>query len=58
MLFINPTIDLFIIQLNTSSILEKVSIYYTLDYQVLDSGFYMVEITTNTGKASKKLIIE
>ena len=69
-IFPNPTKDQFTIQLNTSSILEKVTIYNTLGQVVLTSeemilntsklasGSYVVEITTNKGKASKKLIIE
>jgi len=69
-LYPNPTTNQFTIQLNSTSILEQVTIYNTLGQMVLTSeeaivntsklasGSYIVEITTNTGKASKKLIIE
>jgi len=69
-LYPNPTKNQFTIQLNKSSILEKVTIYNTLgqlvltsensvvDTSKLASGSYIIEITTNNGKASKKLIIE
>ncbi|WP_456441752.1 T9SS type A sorting domain-containing protein [Psychroserpens sp.] len=69
-LYPNPTKNQFTIQLNNSSILEKVTIYNTLgqaiftskntvvDTSKLASGSYIIEITTNTGKAAKKLIIE
>ena len=69
-LFPNPTKHQFTIQLNEASTLEQVSIYNTLGQEVLTSkntivdtstlasGSYIVEITTNKGKASKKLIIE
>lgn len=68
-LFPNPTKNQFTIQLNRTSILKKVTIYNTLGQMVLTSeeeivntskltsGSYIVEITTNQGKASKKLII-
>jgi len=66
----NPTKSQFTIQLNPSNQLKEVSIYNTLGQLVLTSeetvintfklasGSYIVEITTNKGKASKKLIIE
>ena len=69
-LYPNPAKNQFTIQLNNTSILEQVTIYNTLGQQVLTSknlvlntsnlasGSYIVEITANTGKASKKLIIE
>ena len=69
-LYPNPAKNQFTIHLNTSSILEKVIIYNTLGQEVLTSentvvdtsklasGSYIVEIETNQGKASKKLIIE
>jgi hypothetical protein len=69
-LFPNPTKNQFTIQLNTTSILEKVTIYNTLGQQVLTtenpivdtsklaSGSYIVEVLTTKGKASKQLIIE
>jgi hypothetical protein len=66
----NPAKTQFTIQLDPSVQLEKVSIYNTLGQVVLtseehivntstlSSGSYIVEITTNKGKSSKKLIIE
>jgi hypothetical protein len=69
-LYPNPAKTQFTIQLNDTSILEQVIIYNTLGQEVLTSndtiidtstlasGSYIVEITTNNGKASKKLIIE
>jgi hypothetical protein len=69
-LYPNPAETQFTIQLNTTSILEKVTVFNTLGQEVLTSknttvdtsklasGSYIVEITTNNGKASKQLIIE
>jgi len=69
-MFPNPTKTQFSIQLNPSVQLEQLSIYNTLGQMVLtseekvvdssklSSGSYIVEITTNQGKSSKKLIIE
>ncbi|MFT7051575.1 MAG: hypothetical protein ACJAZK_002187 [Psychroserpens sp.] len=66
----NPTKTQFTIQLDPSVQLEKVSIYNTLGQVVLtseentintsklSSGSYIVDILTNKGKSSKKLIIE
>jgi hypothetical protein len=66
----NPAKNQFTIQLDNSTQLEKVSIYNTLGQVVLtseehiintsklSSGSYIVEITTNKGKSSKKLIVE
>ncbi|WP_298899844.1 T9SS type A sorting domain-containing protein, partial [uncultured Psychroserpens sp.] len=69
-LYPNPAKNQFSIQLNTSVQLEKVTVYNTLGQKVLISeepivntskltrGTYIVEIMTNKGKTSKKLIIE
>ena len=69
-LYPNPAKNQFTIQFTTSLSLEKVTIYNTLGQEVLTSkntivdtstltsGSYIVEITTNNGKASKNLIIE
>ncbi|MBF8149041.1 T9SS type A sorting domain-containing protein [Winogradskyella sp. F6397] len=66
----NPTKNQFTIQLNNTTELKNVTIYNNLGQQVLTSkksvvdtsklasGLYVVEIDTNKGKASKKLIIE
>nr|WP_321229254.1 T9SS type A sorting domain-containing protein [uncultured Psychroserpens sp.] len=66
----NPTKNQFTIQLDTSVELQKVTIYNILGQAVLiseeniintsklSSGSYIVEILTNKGKSSKKLIIE
>ncbi|MEH6536623.1 MAG: T9SS type A sorting domain-containing protein [Psychroserpens sp.] len=69
-LYPNPSKTQFTIQLDPSVQLEKVFIYNTLGQVVaaseetvvstskLASGSYIVEIITNQGKSSKKLIIE
>lgn len=69
-LFPNPAKTEFSIQLDNNSILENINIYNTLGQLVLTSnnttvnisnlnnGAYVVEISTNKGKASKTLIIE
>jgi len=69
-LYPNPTKNQFTIQLDNTSTLEQVSIYTILGQKILTSnemvvdtsklasGSYIVEITTNTGKTSKKLIVE
>ena len=66
----NPTKNQFTIELNPSVKLEKVFIYNTLgqlvltseektiDTSNLSSGSYIVELETNQGKDSKKLIID
>lgn len=69
-LFPNPTKDQFTIQLNDNSVLQKITIYNTLGQVVLSSnelivntsklasGSYYVQVETNQGKATKKLIKE
>jgi len=69
-LFPNPATNQFTIQLNDASVIEHVSIYNILGQEVLNSkkltintsklasGTYIVELTTNQGKSTKKLIIE
>jgi len=69
-LFPNPTTDLFTIQLDAASELETITVYNTLgqivhstselvvDISNLSSGMYYVEVMTNKGKATKKLIIQ
>ena len=69
-LYPNPTKHQFTIELNPSVQLEKVSVYNTLGQEVLiseellvntsklASGTYIVEVITNKGKTSKKLIKE
>ncbi len=69
-LYPNPTNNQFTIQLNNSSVIEKVSIYNMLGQEVLaskeivvntsglTSGTYIVAIETNQGEAFKTLIIE
>lgn len=69
-LYPNPAKTQFTIQLENSNILENAKIYNNLGQLVLtsqrhvvntstlSSGLYFVEIETNKGKASKKLIIE
>jgi hypothetical protein len=69
-LFPNPAKNQFTIQLNEGLTLEKVTIYSGLGQFVnstqekivntsdLSSGLYYVEIITNKGKATKKLVIE
>ena len=66
----NPTKDKFTIELNNSSVLKNVTIYSNLGQLVLTSkesiinisnltsGLYILEIETNKGKSSKKLIVE
>jgi Flp pilus assembly pilin Flp len=66
----NPTKNQFTIQLDNSNVLENINIYNNLGQLVLTSkelmvntstlsvGLYVVELETNKGKASKKLIIE
>lgn len=69
-LYPNPTKTKFTIQLENSTELQNVTIYNNLGQQVLTSkktvvdtsklasGLYVVEIETNKGKGTKKLIIE
>ena len=69
-LYPNPTKNKFTIQLENSVKLENVNIYNNLgqsvlttkknivDISKLSSDLYVVEIETNKGKATKKLIIE
>lgn len=69
-LYPNPAKDQFTIELNNTSILEQVTIYNTLGQVVLNtqelvvntsklaSGTYIVEVKTNQGLSTKKLIIE
>ncbi len=69
-LYPNPTKIQFTIQLENTSELQNVNIYNnlgqlvlaskeaTIDTSKLASGLYVVEIQTNKGKGSKKLIIE
>ncbi|WP_299675471.1 T9SS type A sorting domain-containing protein [uncultured Dokdonia sp.] len=66
----NPTSTSVTIQIDQNNILEKVTIYNnlgqliktsietTIDTSNLSKGMYILELTTNQGKASKKLIIE
>lgn len=66
----NPAKNLVSIQLNENLILKNISIYNSLGQFIkstkklnintsdLTSGFYYIEIETNKGKSSKKLIIE
>lgn len=66
----NPTKNQFTIQLDDSAELDNVNIYnnlgqlvlttkeITIDSSKLTSGLYIVEIETNKGKGTKKLIIE
>lgn len=66
----NPATDQFTIQLDKDSELEIVNIYTNLgqlihttsenfvDTSTFSSGLYFVEVFTNKGKATKKLIIE
>ena len=66
----NPAKNQVTIQLNTTSILKQITVYNMLGQEVLiseekivntsklASGSYIVEVNTNNGKASKKLIIE
>jgi len=69
-LFPNPAKDFLNIQLQQGVVLENINIYNNLgqfiqsskesimDTSGLRSGLYFVEVITNTGKASQKLIIE
>ena len=69
-LYPNPTKNQVTIQLENTTELQNVTIYNNLGQQVLTSkksvidtsklasGLYLVEIETNKGKGSKKLIIE
>ena len=69
-LFPNPTKNQVTIQLNNTTELESIAIYNNLGQQVLTSketvintsklasGLYLVDIETNKGKGSKKLIID
>jgi hypothetical protein len=69
-LYPNPTKDQFTIELSDNIQLEKVNIYNNLGQFIyaseksiintskLSSGIYYVEIETNKGKSTKKLIIE
>jgi hypothetical protein len=69
-LYPNPAKDRFTIQLKEGSELKRVNIYNHLAQLIstsqetivntskLASGFYIVEVITNQGKATKKLIIE
>jgi len=69
-LYPNPSSEKIHIDLQQNAILEKVNIYNTvgqlintmkdtiIDVSDLSQGTYFVEIITNTGRVSKKLIIE
>ncbi len=69
-IFPNPATDILNISINNNLILEKVTIYNNLGKVVkvandkiinidnLSSGIYLVEVTTNKGKAVKKLIVK
>src|SRR5690554_450237 len=66
----NPTSDILNIRLENNLTLEKVTIYNnlgqivkttqqsTVDVSNLSSGIYFVEVTTNQGKAVKKVIVK
>lgn len=66
----NPATDVVNIELQDGVILESVTIYNnlgqkiktisqnTVDVSTLAKGLYFVEVTTNQGKASKKVIVE
>jgi len=66
----NPTKNQFTIKLDNTTVLENVEIYdnlgklmlstkeISIDSSKLAAGLYIVEIQTNKGKGSKKLIIE
>ncbi len=66
----NPATDVLNIELQDNAILENVTIYNnlgqkiktikqnTVDVSTLAKGLYFVEVTTNQGKASKKVIVE
>lgn len=69
-LFPNPAKDQFTITLNKSIELDRINIYNqlaqlisstketTVNTSLLSSGLYYVEVITNQGKATKKLVIE
>ncbi len=69
-LYPNPAKNQFTIELNTSLELQKVNIYsnlgqfiqsfrgQTIEVSNLASGIYYVEVITNKGKATKKLILK
>lgn len=69
-LFPNPAIDKFTIQMDNDTVLNSISIYNLLGEKVmksnsnsvninpLSSGVYIVEIETDLGKLTKKLIIK
>ena len=66
----NPATEVLNIKLQDNAILENVTIYNnlgqkiktiqqnTVDVSTLAKGLYFVEVTTNHGKASKKVIVE
>jgi len=66
----NPATDIFNISLSDNIILEKVTIYNNLGHLIktsndkvinvdnLSSGIYFVEVSTNQGKAVKKIIVK
>ena len=66
----NPATEVLNIKLQDNAILENVTIYNnlgqkiktikqnTVDVSTLAKGLYFVEVTTNQGKASKKVIVE
>lgn len=66
----NPAMDVVNIELQDGVLLERVTIYNnigqkiktinqnTIDVSTLAKGLYFVEVTTNQGKASKKVIVE
>ena len=66
----NPATDVLNIELQDDATLENVTIYNnlgqkiktikqnTIDVSILAKGLYFVEVTTNQGKASKKVIVE
>ena len=66
----NPASDYVTIDLQNENILQKTTIYnslgqivktstgVTIDTSDLSKGIYILEVITNEGKASKKLIIE
>lgn len=65
----NPTSDILNISLENNLVLENVTIYNNLgqavktttenviDLSYLEKGLYFVEVTTNQGKATKKLVV-
>jgi len=66
----NPTSDLLNVSLENNLTLEKVTIYNnagqmlkevkeaTVDVSTLSEGIYFVEVTTNQGRAVKKIIVK